>query len=150
MIIQKGFTLIELMIITTIISILIVIALPSYFSYINKTNLTAAVHLLDQGKGKAEILLSEESGKIYLGPKFLDMPNKSNQCSEITSDISELGQVKISCLLKGNSSLLGKYIQLYKLNDQSLWVCQSNAPKKSLPKDCIFEENIIPSLGKSL
>lgn len=132
----------------TVISILITIAAPTYFSYVNKTNLTTVLHLLDQGKSKAEILLSEESGKKFIGPKFLDIPNSSNQCSNIFSHILETGQVTISCLLKGNNSLSGKYMQLYKANDQSTWECQSNVSEKSLPKNCIYLEQIIPSTGE--
>lgn len=148
MIKKNGFTLIELMIVITIISILITIALPMYFSYVNKANLTSALQLLNQGKWKAEIILSEESRKQFIGPKYLDIPHSSNQCSEILSHILETGQVTISCLLKGNNILQGKIIQLYKLNDQSSWQCQSNASLKFLPKNCIYLEKIIPSTGK--
>ena len=57
---QKGFTLIELMIVIAIIAILAAIALPAYNNYVAKSQVTEAVSLASGFKTQVGLYVTEE------------------------------------------------------------------------------------------
>ena len=65
---QKGFTLIELMIVIAIIAILAAIALPAYNNYVAKSQVTEAVSLASSFKAPVSVALSE-GGDCPMGTK---------------------------------------------------------------------------------
>lgn len=58
--IQKGFTLIELMIVVAIIGILAAIAIPQYQNYVARAQVTEAVNLMAGGKTSVEEWISSD------------------------------------------------------------------------------------------
>jgi type IV pilus assembly protein PilE len=62
---QKGFTLIEVMIVVAIVAILASIALPSYTSYIQRSRITEAVSGLGEMKVKMEQFFQDN--RTYVG-----------------------------------------------------------------------------------
>ena len=58
---QKGFTLIEVLIVVVILGIIAAIAIPSYTSFMNKTRRVDAITILSELAGEQQRFLSENN-----------------------------------------------------------------------------------------
>jgi type IV pilus assembly protein PilA len=107
---QKGFTLIELMIVVAIIGILAAIAIPAYQDYAAKAQLSAG--LADISGGKTAMELSMAEGRAITEPSQIGLQDSTGNCSEILAKAENSSDGLISCKLTGSSKIKNKVITL--------------------------------------
>ncbi|MBJ9984092.1 pilin [Acinetobacter sp. S40] len=135
---QKGFTLIELMIVVAIIGILAAIAIPAYQNYTAKSQVAAGLAEITPGKTNAEAQLAEGVSAALTTASSIGL-TASSRCN-YTVSISSSAKSIITCELKGTKSIEGKHIQWTREADTNSeikpWVCGTDVDTKFAPKTC--------------
>jgi len=138
--VQKGFTLMELMIVIAIIGVLAAVAIPAYSDYMAKSQIAAGLAAIKPGQAAVEILYTEGREVEIINPASVGLQTQSGNCKDIIVSRYALSQAAIFCKLVGSTKIQGKSIYLYRTdfpwNPSPVWACESTAPAALLPKGC--------------
>lgn len=144
--VQKGFTLIELMIVVAIIGILAAIAIPAYQDYIARAQVSEAVQLLAGGKTPMAEFKSDKgvwpnaAGDVMgnTGPgKYTEAVYIAFGNGGTTDNLTLRATMKTAGI---NKNLFGATIDMLTTNGGATWTCQAgggtNIDTKYLPGAC--------------
>jgi len=151
---QKGFTLIELMIVIAIIGVLAAVAVPAYQDYIAKAQLLEATTMVDAVKAEVALVYASEKGcpgnatggDLLNAAIALDTTITGKYVSKVTTGGSNNATSTGGCTVAAtfnssgvNSKLSGKtmtYALVAGTTGTSKWTCETNVDQTIRPKTC--------------
>lgn len=131
---QKGFTLIELMIVVAIIGILAAVAIPAYSDYIKRAKVVEGLGLLAGLKTPAEEWYGSKGGTSFPSVASLGGKTGGKYSTKIALDGTFAYSVDFSALDK---DITGKLVLTYDTAART-WGCitGTTVPAKYLPSNC--------------
>jgi type IV pilus assembly protein PilA len=153
--VQKGFTLIELMIVVAIIGILAAIAIPAYQDYTIRAQVTEGLNLASDLKASiGEAYNSSGTGTgISTGTGGLPATAADKRGKYVSQILVTNGTIAITFGEQANAKILGDILTLVpgtNDNDDIVWYCGgagTNLTEKYLPASCRGNLSYTNSLG---
>ena len=133
---QKGFTLIELMIVVAIIGILAAVAIPAYQDYIAKAQATEAFSLLDGLKTPIAEAFSQDPTTACASPLGSVTGGKYLASMAFTGAATTCSIVATYQATGTSSKVASKTVTMLYDSTVGSWVCSSTLAAEIKPKSC--------------
>jgi type IV pilus assembly protein PilA len=144
--VQKGFTLIELMIVVAIIGILAAVAIPAYQDYVARSQMAEAMTLADGLKTNVTEVFAQSGTCPTNGTGGIatntDIKGTYVLQVDTAGTAAASGGCTIVATMKSSgvaTGIVSKTLTLTLSNadkGSNVWTCTSNAAQKYLPKAC--------------
>ncbi len=141
--VQKGFTLIELMIVVAIIGILAAIAIPAYQDYTIRAQVTEGLNLASDLKASIGELYADRGAGEGIDSGDLGLPAATDKEGKYVTQIDvESGTIEITFGNDANTKIDGSILTLVpevNANEDIVWYCggaDTTLLEKYLPASC--------------
>ena len=144
--VQKGFTLIELMIVVAIIGILAAIAIPAYQDYTIRAQVTEGLNLASDLKASIGEIYADTGSGAEIDSGSMGIPASSYKSGKYVTSINVVnGMITITYGDKANRKIHGDTLSLVPTtneNDDIVWHCggggttATSLEEKYLPASC--------------
>ena len=158
---QRGFTLLELMVVVAIIGVLAAFVLPAYQGFMSKAQVSAGLAEIESAKTPMELALAnmnlvndvtatDSAGLLPFGITSAASKRCSYKIVINVSALASYGNAGVQCTLNGSGSVQGHIIRFERTADAppdpGQWTCRTDVDAKFAPVGCVVSATTLVSI----